>query len=162
MHSCMRIHMHASTYVCMYVYTHSHTHHHNNTVHAHILWQHTLFFHSIFMRSPNDFIFGLAFTVAMISQTSVKAFASHFLFKHVRRSWDCRVLLSSWLIVFRSPSDMICRCSSSNTMAVASTFSTNCCRQWWRNSAVERKEVWMEYTSWPNACRYMSPYSIST
>ena len=128
--------MYQHIYVCMYVYTHSHSHHNNNTGKAHILWQHTLFSHSVFMCSPNDFILGLAFTVAMISQTAVKAFASHFFFKHARRSWDCWVLSSFWLIFSRSPSDMIPWCSSSNIMAVAFTFSTNCCRQWWRNSAV--------------------------
>jgi len=42
----------------------------------------TPFSHSVFMCSPNDFILGLPFTVAMMSQTSVKAFASHVFFKH--------------------------------------------------------------------------------
>ena len=96
----------------------------------------TPFSHSIFMCSPSDFILGLPFTVAMMSQTFVKAFRSHVFFKHAWRSCACSVAFTSCLIVFWSPSDMIPRCSSSNTIVDASTSAMNCCRKWSRNLAV--------------------------
>lgn len=130
------------------MHTHIFTHLHLERAHT----QHIPFSwnNSHFKSSPNKFILGLPCTAMTMSQTSIKVFIVHVFFKHAWRHWFCCVLSKFRLIILRSPFEMIPWCSSSNTMAGASTSATNRSRKWSRTCSAwqgEGSEMWYTHVS---------------
>lgn len=79
----------------------------------------------LFMSSPKRFIFGLPSTEMTTSQNFINASSLHFTLTWSKRNIFCHVASLFWMIVFRSPPEMMPKCFRSNTIAFTSISLMN-------------------------------------
>ena len=110
---------------------------------------------------PKEFIFGLPLQSTRMPQTFKKDSLVHVRVRQKCSSWFCCVALSIFLILFRSPSEIMSWYFRSNMMASASTSVMKRCRKSSRTCSaayVEREELC--YTKLPTPqvhCRTTLP-----
>ena len=88
-----------------------------------------------FISLPKSLILGLPCSSIIILQTNLKASSLHFRRRHSCKIWFCSVVTRYLMMVIKSKSLIMLLCTSSCTMALASTVAMNLARKWPRTSS---------------------------